>query len=132
MAREKRQYPTEKELAILKVLWSNGPSTVRQVYAEISKTQKIGYTTTLKLMQIMIEKGLVVRDESQWSHVYEAAVPAEQTQRQLVRDLLDRAFRGSAQQLVVQALAAKRASREELAEIRRLIEDLEKVRSKQR
>jgi predicted transcriptional regulator len=77
-------------------------------------------------MQIMTEKGLVVRDESKWSHVYEAAVPAQQTQRQLVRDLLDRAFRGSAQQLVVQALSAKRATRQELAEIRRMIDELER------
>ena len=126
MARSKLPKPTEAELAILQVLWEHGPSTVRDVTEALQEQRGTGYTTTLKLMQIMTEKGLVVRDESRWSHVYEAAVPAEQTQRQLVRDLLDRAFRGSAQQLVVQALAAKRASRQELTEIRRLIEELEK------
>ena len=126
MPRNQLPKPTEGELSILQVLWERGPSTVREVTEAVQEQRGTGYTTTLKLMQIMTEKGLVVRDESKWSHVYEAAVPAEQTQRQLVRDLLDRAFRGSAQQLVVQALSAKRASREELAEIRRLIEDLEK------
>ena len=126
MARKKLPKPTEAELAILQVLWERGPSTVREVTEALQKQRGTGYTTALKLMQIMIEKGLVVRDESRWSHVYEVAVPAEETQRQLVRDLLDRAFRGSAQQLVVQALSARRASREELGEIRRLIDELEK------
>ncbi|MBM4093122.1 MAG: BlaI/MecI/CopY family transcriptional regulator [Planctomycetes bacterium] len=126
MARSKLPKPTEAELAILQVLWESGPSTVREVTEALRKQRGTGYTTALKLMQIMIEKGLVVRDESRSSHVYEAAVPAEETQRQLVRDLLDRAFRGSAQQLVVQALSARRASREELGEIRRLIDALEK------
>lgn len=126
MARNKLPKPTEAELAILQVLWERGPSTVREVTEALQKQRGTGYTTALKLLQIMIEKGLVVRDESRWSHVYEVAVPAEETQRQLVRDLLDRAFRGSAQQLVVQALSARRASREELGEIRRLIDELEK------
>ena len=126
MARKKLPKPTEAELAILQVLWERGPSTVREVTEALQDQRGTGYTTALKLLQIMIEKGLVVRDESRWSHVYEVAVPAEETQRQLVRDLLDRAFRGSAQQLVVQALSARRASREELGEIRRLIDELEK------
>jgi predicted transcriptional regulator len=126
MLRNQLPKPTEAELAILQVLWERGPSTVRNVTESLQEQRGTGYTTSLKLMQIMHEKGLVVRDESKLSHVYEAALPAEQTQRQLVRDLLDRAFRGSARQLVVQALSAKRASREELAEIRRLIEELEK------
>jgi predicted transcriptional regulator len=126
MKRSQLPRPTEAELAILQVLWEQGPSTVRDVTEALQEQRGTGYTTTLKLMQIMTEKGLVVRDESKWSHVYEAAVPAEQTQRQLVRDLLERAFRGSAQQLVVQALSAKRATRQELAEIRRMIDELER------
>ena len=126
MPRNQLPKPTEGELAILQVLWERGPSTVREVTEAVQEQRGTGYTTTLKLMQIMTEKKLVVRDESQWSHVYEAAVPAEHTQRQLVRDLLDRAFRGSAQQLVVQALSAKRATRQELAEIRRMIDELER------
>lgn len=118
--------PTEAELAILRVLWNRGPSTVRDVTASLQNERGTGYTTALKLMQIMMEKGLVKRNEAARSHVYEASVPAETTQRQLVGDLLDRAFGGSAQQLVMQALASKRASQEELEEIRRLIDQLEK------
>ena len=107
--------PTDGELAILRVLWARGPSTVRQVH------DPTAYTTALKLLQIMTEKGLVRRDDSDRSHVYHARLTEEQTQRQLVRDLMDRAFGGSAAKLVVQALAG-RASAEELSEIRKLIE----------
>ena len=114
--------PTESELAILGVLWTNGPSTVRQVNDVLSASRNTGYTTTLKLMQIMAEKGLVIRDERDRSHVYAPRLSEEQTQRQLVRDLLERAFGGSASKLVMQALNAKRATAEELGEIRRLIE----------
>lgn len=117
--------PTDAELAILRVLWQRGASTVRQVQEELNRYRETGYTTALKLMQIMTEKGLVVRDESQRTHVYEARVAEEQTQKQLVRDLLDRAFGGSARKLVMQALSVKKASAEELAQIRQLLDELD-------
>jgi predicted transcriptional regulator len=126
MAKRKPAKPTEAELAILRVLWERGPSTVREVTDALQDERAAGYTTILKLLQIMTGKGLVRRNVSARSHVYQASAPAEATQRQLVRDLLDRAFGGSAQQLVLQALSAKRASPEELAEIRRLLDELEK------
>jgi predicted transcriptional regulator len=115
--------PTESELAILGVLWAKGPSTVRQVNDVLSASRETGYTTTLKLMQIMAEKGLVTRDERDRSHVYAAKLPQDQTQRQLVTDLVDRAFGGSAAALVLQALSAHPASSDEIAEIQRLIDD---------
>jgi predicted transcriptional regulator len=115
--------PTDAELAILRVLWERGPSTVRQVHEVlVSREGPTAYTTALKLLQIMTEKGLVRRDESDRTHVYHARLTEEQTQRQLVRDLLERAFGGSASKLVMQALNAKRATPQELGEIRRLIE----------
>jgi predicted transcriptional regulator len=114
--------PTDAELAILRVLWERGPATVRQVHEALAGDRATGYTTTLKLMQIMAEKGLVTRDESARTHVYEARVSRDRTQRQLVSDLIDRAFGGSAAALVLQALSAQPASDEELGEIRRLID----------
>jgi|SRR5688572_556120 predicted transcriptional regulator len=117
--------PTDAELAILRVLWQRGASTVRQVHDTLLRERPTAYTTALKLLQIMTEKGLVRRDESDRTHIYQARLSEEQTQRQLVRDLLDRAFGGSATKLVMQALAARRASAEELTEIRRLIESRE-------
>jgi BlaI family transcriptional regulator, penicillinase repressor len=117
--------PTDAELAILRVLWSRGPSTVRQVHEAISRDRETGYTTVLKLMQIMTEKGLVERDESERTHVYQARFTQEATQQRLVSDLLEKAFGGSASQLVMQALAAKPASADELAQIRRLLDELE-------
>lgn len=125
MARHQTPRPTDRELAILRVLWRHGPSTVRQVQESLGRRNSTGYTTVLKFLQIMTDKGLVRRDESERSHVYKARLTEEQTQRQLVRDLLDRAFGGSAQALVMQALSAKKASPEELAEIRRLLDELE-------
>jgi predicted transcriptional regulator len=113
-------------LAILRVLWLRGPSTVREVQEAVHEERGTGYTTALKLLQIMTEKGLVRRDDRERTHRYEAALPAETTQRQLVRDLLDRAFGGSARQLVLHALSANRTSKSELAEIRRLLDQLEK------
>jgi predicted transcriptional regulator len=121
MARRPR--PTESELAILRVLWDRGPSTVRQVNDVLSASRETGYTTTLKFMQIMVEKGLVTRDERDRSHVYSARWSQDQTQRQLVDDLVDRAFGGSAAALVLQALSAHPASPSELAEIQRLIDE---------
>src|SRR5262245_56882294 len=118
--------PTDAELAILRVLWRLGPSTVRQVQETLNQGRETGYTTVLKLMQIMTEKGLVERDESDRSHVYRASVKAEQTQRQLVDDLLERAFGGSDRQLVMQALTGKKTSAMELAQIRKLLDELER------
>ena len=117
--------PTEAEVAILRVLWRRGPSTVREVWEEIGREQRSGYTTTLKLMQIMAEKGLVERDESARSHVYEATLSEEQAQQQVVGHLLERLFSGSAHKLVMQALASKKATRAELAEIRKLLDKME-------
>jgi BlaI family transcriptional regulator, penicillinase repressor len=115
--------PTDAELAILRVLWSRGPSTVRQVHDSLTEQRATGYTTALKLLQIMTEKGLVARDESDRSHVYCARLTEGETQRQLVDDLLGRAFGGSATKLVMQALSGGKATPEELAEIRRLIDE---------
>ena len=125
MAKRELPKPTDAELAILRVLWERGPSTVRAVTDAIQEERGTGYTTALKLMQIMTDKGLVQRDDTNRSHVYEAVAPAEETQRQLVGDLLDRAFGGSAQQLVLQALSGRKASRADLAEIRKLLDERE-------
>ena len=114
--------PTDAELAILRILWERGASTVRQVHEMLSRERPTAYTTALKMLQIMTEKGLVRRDETDRSHIYQARLSQEQTQRQLVRDLLDRAFGGSASKLVMQALASRKASAEELIAIRRLID----------
>jgi predicted transcriptional regulator len=122
--------PTAGELAILGVLWRRGPSTVREVRDDLAAGAQAndppGYTTVLKLLQIMTDKGLVRRDERGRAHVYRAAAAAEQTQRRLVRDLLDRAFGGSAARLVLQALAAKPATRQEITEIRALLDEAER------
>ena len=123
---EKPLKPTDGELAILQVLWRRGASTVKDVHKELEAKRKIGYTTVLKLMQIMVEKGLVTRDESTFAHVYQAGIPKDQTQQSLVADLLERAFEGSTSRLVLQALAAKKASPEELAEIRRIMKKHER------
>ena len=114
--------PTNAELEILKVLWAGGPQTVRDVHDEIRRRRPVRYTTVLKLLQIMTEKGLVQRDESARSHVYGAAVDETAVTSHLVKDLVDRAFEGSAAKLVMQALAAKPASPRELKEIRDLLE----------
>jgi predicted transcriptional regulator len=118
--------PTDAELALLRVLWERGPSTVRQVHEAGPDSRATGYTTTLKLLQIMAEKGLVERDETDRSHVYRARLSEEQTQRQLLQDLLDRAFGGSAMKLVMQALSTRRTTREELEQIRQLLDDAER------
>jgi predicted transcriptional regulator len=113
--------PTEGELAILRVIWSRGPSTVRQILEVFERTRPAGYTTILKLLQIMTEKGLVRRHGAGRTHVYRARLSEKETQQQLVRDLLDRAFGGSAAKLVLQALASRPATPEELAEIEMLL-----------
>ena len=129
---KERRKPTDAELAILRVLWERGPSTVRQVHELLPRDRPAAYTTALKLLQIMTEKGLVDRDERERTHVYRARLSEEQTQRQLVRDLLDRAFGGSASKLVMQALATKRASAGELREIRKAIDSAKNEREARR
>ena len=128
MARKKKPKlpkPTEAELELLRVLWERGASTVREVHESLPGAKGTGYTTTLKILQLMAEKGLVVRDESQRSHVYEPVAQADTTQRQLVSDLLHRAFGGSPTKLVVQALSETRATAADLAEIREVLDALE-------
>lgn len=125
MARSKSTRPTDREVTILRILWDNGPSTVRQVNEAMNKDEDTGYTTTLKLMQIMTEKRLLVRDESDRQHIYEPAFSEEKTQKQLVGDLLERAFSGSAEKLVMRALSAKKVSAKELTRIKKLLNELE-------
>src|ERR1700690_2945751 len=120
--------PTGAEIDILAVLWRLGPATVREVHDELGKDS--GYTTTLKQMQLMTEKGLLIRSERFRSHVYESGVPKEQTQQQIALDLLKRAFDGSAKSLVMGALAAQPASRDELNDIRNMIETFAKERGR--
>ena len=117
--------PTDAELEILKVIWRRGPSTVREVFETLGESKTTGYTTVLKLMQIMAEKGLVRRNEEQRAHVYEARLAREETQAQLLGDLLDRAFDGSATRLVMQVLSSKRATAEEIEQIRAVLDELE-------
>jgi BlaI family penicillinase repressor len=119
--------PTPAELAILRVLWTQGPSTVRQVHDELALARATGYTTTLKLIQIMTDKGLLVRSTSGRQHVYRARQSEQAMQKRLVRDLLDRAFGGSSGRLVLQALATRPASEEDLREIRRLLGEQERA-----
>jgi len=126
MTTQKLPRPTAAELEILGVLWQRGPSTVRDVHEVLGRTKRTGYTTILKLMQIMAEKGLVRRNEDQRAHLYEARLRREQTQKQLIGDLLDRAFGGSALNLMMQALSVRKASRGDLAEIRKLLDDYER------
>lgn len=118
--------PTVMELAILRVLWEHGPSTVRDVHEVLEGKRPTGYTTVLKLLQIMTAKGMVVRNEDARAHVYEARQPAENTKRQLVSDLVQRAFSGSASELMMHALSAKKTSRAEIDEIRRMLDDHER------
>ena len=125
MTRQERLGPTEREMEILKILWQRGPSTVRQVNEVMNARQETGYTTTLKLMQIMVTKGLLSRDDSQFKHLFEAAVSEESTQKQLVGNLLDRVFSGSTEKLVMRALSAKKVSKKDLGKIRELIDRME-------
>jgi BlaI family transcriptional regulator, penicillinase repressor len=122
------QKPTAAELEILRVLWTRGPSTVREVHEALQEKKAMVYTSVLKFLQIMTAKGTVRRNESQRAHVYEACLPAEQTKRQLAGDMLQRVFEGSASQLMMHALAGRRASREEIEELRRWLDDYERSR----
>ena len=126
MTKQATQRPTDAELAILRVLWERGPSTVRQVHEILSAVRPTVYTTILKLMQIMDDKGLVRRDKSQRAHVYQPTFTEAETQKRLVGDLLDRAFSGSTASLLMQALSAKEASAEELAQIRQILDEVER------
>src|SRR5215471_1368141 len=120
------QKPTTAELEILRVLWDRGPSTVREVYEALKEGKDLGYTTVLKLMQIMTAKGLLRRDEQQRAHVYEAQQPAEKTKRQFAADVLQRVFDGSARELMLHALASQRASKKEIEELRSLLDEHER------
>ena len=120
-----KRRPTAAELEILQVLWSRGSSTVREVHEQLAAEKPTGYTTVLKLMQIMAEKGLVGRDEKSRAHVYSARVAREQTQSQWVRELLEKVFGGSASSLVMHALSGRKTSAEEFAEIRRTLDEME-------
>ncbi len=125
MGQETPQKPTASELEILRVLWARGPSTVREVYEALREQKSLGYTTVLKLLQIMTAKGTVRRNEEQRAHVYEACQPAEETKRQLVGDVLHRVFEGSASELMIHALEGRRTSKKELDELRRLLDEYE-------
>jgi len=118
--------PTESELEILQVLWQKGKATVREVHEELSRTKDSGYTTTLKLMQIMFEKGIMSRDDSAKTHIYQPIVTRERTQRHLVGKMIDTLFSGSSAELVMQALGNSKASKQELDEIQRMLDDLKK------
>jgi len=120
------QKPTAAELEILRVLWSRGPSTVREVHESLQEKKSLGYTSVLKFLQIMIAKGTVRRNETHRAHVYEACLPAEQTKRQLAGDMLQRVFEGSASQLMMHALAGRKASPEEIQELRRILDEYER------
>jgi BlaI family transcriptional regulator, penicillinase repressor len=127
MASTKYIKPTESELEILQVLWNKGTATVREVHEELLKTKEAGYTTTLKLMQIMHEKGLVKRDESIRTHVYQPAVNKERTQKHLLSKMIDSVFGGSSTQLVLQALGSEqKVSEDELMQIQTLLDNLKK------
>ncbi len=118
--------PTESELEILQILWTKGLATVREVHEELAATKDVGYTTTLKLMQIMHEKGLVKRDDSMRTHVYQSAVNKEKTQKHLLGKMIDSLFGGSPTQLVIQALGEHKTSPEEIERIQALLNDLKK------
>jgi predicted transcriptional regulator len=125
MTKPPLQKPTASELEILRVLWERGPSTVRDVHEALREKKDLGYTTVLKLLQIMTAKGTVRRNEEQRAHVYEACQPATETKRQLVGDVLQRVFEGSASELMIHALEGRRTSKEELGELRRLLDEYE-------
>ncbi len=122
--------PTESELEILNILWAKGPSTVREVHEVLEQSKEAGYTTTLKLMQIMHEKGMLKRDTSSKTHVYEAIVSQQQTQGQILKRMIDTVFNGSATQMVMQALGNHKANAEELEQIKKYLEEMEQNKKK--
>jgi predicted transcriptional regulator len=129
MPRSPSRQPNDVEIAILRVVWDNGTCTVRDVHEALQAERQTGYTSTLKMMQVMCEKGLLKRDESRSPQVYRSAVPQEQTQKRIVRDLVQKVFGGSARKLVMQAVRSHKIDPEELAEIRKLLNQLEGDRS---
>jgi BlaI family penicillinase repressor len=126
--KQEPQKPTASELEILRVLWNRGPSTVREVYDSLREKKTLGYTSVLKLLQIMTTKGTVRRNETQRAHVYEACLPAEQTKRQIAGDMLQRVFEGSASELMMHALAGGRTSPQEIKELREMLDEYERSR----
>ena len=124
MAIHKKLKPTESELEILKILWNKEKATVREVHEELSKNKDSGYTTTLKLLQIMFEKGLVTRDDSNKTHIYQPAVTRQKTQKQFLDKMINTLFAGSSTQLVLQALGSQKASKDELEEIQKYLDNL--------
>lgn len=126
MAAPELQKPTASELEILRVLWEHGPSTVREVFEKLNEKRPMGYTSVLKLMQIMTVKGVVRRNEAKRAHVYEVVQPAEKTKQQFAVDVLKRVFDGSASELMMHALAGHKASKEEMEELRRLLTEYER------
>ena len=126
MKKESRINPTPAELEILHILWNRGPSTVREIHEELAKEKDVGYTSALKLLQIMTTKGLVTRTEDQRAHVYEATQPADKTKQQFAADVLQRVFRGSASQLMQHVLSGRRGSKKEIEEIRRMLDEYER------
>jgi BlaI family transcriptional regulator, penicillinase repressor len=126
MKPDSRNNPTPSELAILQILWSRGPSTVREIHEVLAKEKDVGYTSALKFLQIMTAKGLVSRSEDQRAHVYTANQPAEKTKQQFAADVLKRVFHGSATQLMQHALSGRRGSRKEIEEMRRMLDEYER------
>jgi BlaI family transcriptional regulator, penicillinase repressor len=126
MKSDNKFQPTPSELAILHILWSRGPSTVREIHEELAKEKNVGYTSALKILQIMTTKGIVKRTEDQRAHVYSANQPAEKTKQDFATDVLHRVFRGSASQLMQHALSGKRSSKKEIDEIRKLLDEYER------
>ena len=126
MKQESKNNPTPSELEILHILWTRGPSTVREIHEVLSKEKDVGYTSALKLLQIMTGKGLVTRSEDQRAHVYTATQPAETTKQQFAADVLQRVFRGSASQLMQHVLSGRRGAKKELEEIRRMLDEYER------
>ena len=129
MKQESRTQPTPSELEILQILWTRGPSTVREIHDVLGQEKEVGYTSALKLLQIMTSKGLVTRIEDQRAHVYSAMQPAEKTKQQFAADVLHRVFRGSASQLMQHVLSGRRGSKKEIEEIRRLLDEYERKNS---
>jgi len=126
MAAQQFPQPTDGELEVLRILWTNGPSTVKQVHEVVNKDRPTVYTTTLKVMQVMREKGLLVRNDSKYRHIYRPALPEEKTQRQLVTDFLERTFSGSTEKLMMHLLSAKKISAKERAKIRKMLDEIER------
>ena len=126
MKQDSKSNPTPAELAILQVLWSRGPSTVREIHEVLAREKDVGYTSALKFLQIMTAKGLVTRTEDQRAHVYSAQQPAEKTKQQFAADVLKREFHGSASQLMQHALSGRRGSKKEIEELRRLLDEYER------